>query len=100
MRLVLVPFSIALCAILSASPAVARYGFCLAQIPGRNIPIPNQVSTAYPSYLSDILDFGVGEQHSRAVGRQFATSVGQPQGATCYSHFADAEAATYYKSAL
>lgn len=84
----------------AVSPGHARYGFCQAQIPGRNTPIPNQYSTAYPSYLSEILDFGVGEEHSRTLGRQFSASVGQPQGATCFSHFADAEAAIYYKAQL
>lgn len=100
MRIGFVLGSIVVGLLVSASPGQARYGFCQAQIPGRTTPIPNQYSTAYPSYLSEILDFGVGEEHSRTLGRQFSASVGQPQGATCYSHFADAEAAIYYKAQL
>ena len=99
MRIALVSVSIALSAIFSASPAVARYGFCMAHIPGRNTPIPNQYNTSYPSYLSDILDFGENEELKDVAARQFAASVGESS-ANCFTHYKDVDAAIYYKGDL
>lgn len=86
-------------AVLFSTPASARFGYCMASIPGKDHQgIPGHYNTTYPSYVSAIIDFGDGSQRvAEQFARQFSAAVGASY-ATCYNHLEDASGATYYRS--
>lgn len=87
-------------ALFASSPAFAGFGFCMTKIAGKDTPIPNQWNTTYPSYLSEILDFGAQNELESVASKQFVASVGQTGTADCFTHFEDVKAAVYGKSSL
>lgn len=92
-------FAVCLSAALFVTPAAARFGYCMADIPGKNHQgIPGHYNTTYPSYVSATIDFGgSSERLAELFAKQFATAVGAAH-ATCYNHLEDASGATYYRS--
>lgn len=91
-------FAVCLSAALFAAPAAARFGYCMAAIPGKDHQeIPGHYNTTYPSYVSAIIDFGESsERVAEQFAKQFSAAVGTAH-ATCYNHFEDASGATYYR---
>jgi hypothetical protein len=85
-------------AVLFSTPASARFGYCMASIPGKDHQeIPGHYNTTYPSYVSAIIDFGdASERVAEQFARQFSAAVGARY-ATCYNHLEDASGAKYYR---
>ena len=90
--------AVCLSAALFATPAAARFGYCMAAIPGKDHQgIPGHYNTTYPSYVSATIDFGgSSERVAEQFAKQFAAAVGAAH-ATCYNTREDASGAAYYR---
>ena len=91
-------FAVCISAGLFAAPATARFGWCMAAIPGKDHQeIPGHYNTTYPSFVSAIIDFGDDtERVAEQFAKQFSAAVGTKY-ATCYNTREDASGAKYYR---